>query len=155
MFTTIAASTDTQSIELWKGLYKTIDPLDEKVNFHNNIFTTIPTQLNNESSEEHPLLQKLSKMKETEGEMQKMNIHLTPQQKPPQSLRETEIHMITIPSTSFHQLETKSELKEKVNNQISIIHLIHQQYIWIPHKTNHLAAVQDLGGNHPTKSRTC
>ena len=68
MFTTVAASTDTKSIELWKGLYKTMDPLDEKISFHNNTFTTIPTQPNNKPSEEHPLLQKLSEMKETKGE---------------------------------------------------------------------------------------
>ena len=68
MFTTVASSIDTKSIELWKGLYKTMDPLDEKVNFHEDTFTTIPTQPNNKLSEEHPLLQKLSEMKETEGE---------------------------------------------------------------------------------------
>ena len=56
MFTTVAASTHTKSIELWKGLCKTMDPLDEKVNFHEDTFTTIPPQPNNKPSEEHPLL---------------------------------------------------------------------------------------------------
>eukprot|EP00957_Ditylum_brightwellii_P193666 14747838-Ditylum_brightwellii.AAC.1 len=45
-----------------------MDPLDEKVNVHEGTFTTISTQPNNKPSEEHPLLQKLSEMKETKRE---------------------------------------------------------------------------------------
>eukprot|EP00957_Ditylum_brightwellii_P110318 8413868-Ditylum_brightwellii.AAC.1 len=45
-----------------------MDPLDEKGSFHVNTFTTIKPQPNNKPSEEHPLLQKLSEVKETEGE---------------------------------------------------------------------------------------
>ena len=155
MFTTVAALTDTKSIELWKGLYKTMDPLDEKANFHENTFTTIPTQSSNKPSEEHPLLQKLLEMKETKGENTK-DEHSSDPSTETTTVSEGDRNSYDCHTKHYlHQLETKSELKEKVNNQISIIHLIHLQYIWIQQRTNHPAKVQDLGGNHPTKSRTC